>query len=132
MASSTAAVTTIESEAVTSSSLANRPQKAIYLSSSRADLNDIDIELNERCGPDHILQAGEGIPCNEVVHTEQIETVWNPYMNRYRVLACCLNAFGLGLNDSAPGALIASIERCVYVLLTYVAREADKSQVITI
>jgi hypothetical protein len=42
---------------------------------------------------------------------EQIQTVWNPYKNRVRFLACCLMAFGNGLNDSAAGALIASIER---------------------
>jgi hypothetical protein len=42
---------------------------------------------------------------------EQIQTIWNPYKNRFRVLACCTTAFGQGMNDSAPGALIASLER---------------------
>jgi len=35
----------------------------------------------------------------------------NPYRNRFRVLASCMAAFGNGTNDSAPGALIASIEK---------------------
>jgi hypothetical protein len=42
---------------------------------------------------------------------EQMQTVWSPYKNRYRVLAACLMAFANGMNDSAPGALIASIEK---------------------
>ena len=41
----------------------------------------------------------------------QIQTMWNLYMNRFRVLATCLAAFRNGMNDSALGALIASIER---------------------
>lgn len=44
---------------------------------------------------------------------EQIQTIWNPYKNRFRVLASCMTVFGNGMNDSAPGALIASIERYV-------------------
>ena len=45
--------------------------------------------------------------------SEQIQTIWNPYKNRFRVLASCMAVFGNGMNDSAPGALIASIERYV-------------------
>ncbi|KUJ21658.1 MFS general substrate transporter [Mollisia scopiformis] len=43
--------------------------------------------------------------------TEQVQTIWNPYKNRYRVLASCILSFANGMNDSAPGALIASLER---------------------
>jgi hypothetical protein len=43
--------------------------------------------------------------------SDQIQTLWNPYKNRFRVLASCMAALGNGLNDSAPGALIASIEK---------------------
>ena len=43
--------------------------------------------------------------------SDQIQTLWNPYKNRFRVLASCMTAFANGLNDSAPGALIASVER---------------------
>ena len=43
--------------------------------------------------------------------SSQIQTVWDPYGNRFRVLAACLTCFGNGMNDSAPGALIASIEK---------------------
>ncbi|KAH8668231.1 MFS efflux transporter [Tricladium varicosporioides] len=40
-----------------------------------------------------------------------MQTIWNPYKNRFRVLGCCFTGFSNGMNDSAPGALLASIER---------------------
>jgi hypothetical protein len=43
--------------------------------------------------------------------SSQIQTVWHPYGNRFCALAACLTCFGNGMNDSAPGALIASIEK---------------------
>lgn len=43
--------------------------------------------------------------------SEQVQTIWNPYMNRYRVGTACLSTLGNGMNDSAPGALIATIEK---------------------
>ena len=45
--------------------------------------------------------------------SEQIQTIWDPYKNRFRVLASCMAVVSNGMNDSAPGALIASIERYV-------------------
>jgi hypothetical protein len=39
-----------------------------------------------------------------------VPTFWYPKMNRWRVLAACMEYFGNGLNDSAPGALIPYIE----------------------
>ena len=45
--------------------------------------------------------------------SEQVQTIWNPYKNRFRVMAACMTTLGNGMNDSAPGALIASIERLV-------------------
>jgi hypothetical protein len=43
--------------------------------------------------------------------SDLIQTVWNPYKNRFRLLASCMTVFANGMNDSAPGPLIASIER---------------------
>ena len=48
--------------------------------------------------------------------SDQIQTLWNPYKNRFRVLASCMTAFANGLNDSAPGALITSVERYTVLL----------------
>ncbi|PQE09290.1 MFS efflux transporter protein [Rutstroemia sp. NJR-2017a BVV2] len=46
---------------------------------------------------------GEGV--------DRIETIWEPYNNRYRVLAACFTAFGNSMNDAANGALIGSLEK---------------------
>lgn len=40
-----------------------------------------------------------------------VPTWRNPPMNKWRVLSCCLVYFGMGMNDSAPGALIPYMER---------------------
>ena len=40
-----------------------------------------------------------------------VQTLSNPPMNKYRLLSACLMNLGNGLNDSAPGALIPSIEK---------------------
>jgi hypothetical protein len=50
-------------------------------------------------------------PHSAVPALDQTQTIWNPYKNRFRVLSCCFTALGMGTNDSAAGALIASIEK---------------------
>jgi len=47
---------------------------------------------------------------------EALQGVWNPYMNRFRLLSACLMNFMNGMNDSAPGALIPYLEKYVYRL----------------
>jgi len=42
---------------------------------------------------------------------DQMQTLWEPYKNRFRVLAACGTALANGMNDSANGALIGSIEK---------------------
>jgi hypothetical protein len=49
------------------------------------------------------LSPGRGV--------DQMETIWEPYKNRYRVLAVCFTLFGNGMNDAANGALIESLEK---------------------
>lgn len=117
MSSTTATVMTIEQEAAPRMSLSQRPKSdpAPFL---RARDNEIDIELNTRPSHEQSSPAAQ-IPNSEAVSTEQVQTLWNPYKNRFRVLACCSYAFANGMNDSAPGALIASIERCVCSLLHF-------------
>lgn len=53
---------------------------------------------------------------------EQIYTIQNPYMNRFRMISCCLTALGSGMNDSAPGALIVSIEKYIHSTTTATRR----------
>lgn len=45
-----------------------------------------------------------------------MQGVWDPYMNRFRLLSICLMNFGNGLNDSAPGALIPYMEKCANLI----------------
>ena len=40
-----------------------------------------------------------------------MQTLFNPPMNKYRLLSACFMCFGNGLNDSAPGALIPYMEK---------------------
>lgn len=62
-----------------------------------------DLEMSRPPSPD--------IPVDGV---EVLPSIWEPYMNRFRLLSTCLVNFRNGLNDSAPGALIPYME--TYVL----------------
>jgi hypothetical protein len=54
--------------------------------------------------------AGQTRSSSPISAVDQKQTLWNPYMNRFRVLGCCLTGFANGVNDSAPGPLLPSIE----------------------
>ncbi|TAQ89238.1 hypothetical protein B7494_g2446 [Chlorociboria aeruginascens] len=56
--------------------------------------------------------TGAGGGATDMVHSS---TLWHPRMNRFRVLASCLTALGMGLNDSAPGALLNYIEKDYHI-----------------
>ncbi|KAF4451987.1 hypothetical protein F53441_5125 [Fusarium austroafricanum] len=43
--------------------------------------------------------------------TEVAPTIWNPFMNRFRLLSTCLSQLGNALNDGAAGALIPYMEK---------------------
>lgn len=78
------------------------------------ELRDISCppDISDSHDPEVGQPISEGGPTNNSgASSEQFQTIWNPYKNRFRVLACCTTAFGNGMNDSAPGALLASIER---------------------
>jgi hypothetical protein len=42
---------------------------------------------------------------------EVMPSAWNPYMNRFRLMAMCIASIGNGLTDSAAGALIPYMEK---------------------
>lgn len=50
-------------------------------------------------------------PVLEVDAAEVVPSVWEPYMNRFRLLAVCLSNFANALSDSAAGALIPYMEK---------------------
>lgn len=58
--------------------------------------------------------SGRASPINvddtqTIVH--MTPSIKHPYMNRWRIMACCIAFFIQGLNDSAPGALLPYMER---------------------
>jgi hypothetical protein len=66
---------------------------------------DPDLERSRPSSPVHDHDRNGGI------EVEALQSITDPYMNRYRFLAVCLMNFANGLNDSAPGALIPSMEK---------------------
>ena len=42
---------------------------------------------------------------------EVVPSVWEPYMNRYRMISICLMNLGGAMNDGAAGALIPYMEK---------------------
>jgi hypothetical protein len=122
MSSSSATMTiTIESEEIPS--FPQEPKKSKPHISVREIGPQVDLEMSPLPSGVQTPVAGYS-PSSQlissVIYTRdqdptydspQIQTVWHPYGNRFRVLAACLTCFGNGMNDSAPGALIASIEK---------------------
>lgn len=112
--------------------LLEAPKKSVQRSYPQASRSELDIELQPMSNANAIfdsrqLTASSRLSVDDVDNsrqtgpaTEQVQTIWKPYKNRFRVLACCMTAFGNGMNDSAPGALLASIERHVFHLLDLV------------
>lgn len=59
-----------------------------------------DLEMSRPVSPDP--------EANEV---DAAMSIWNPFMNRFRLLSLCLCSLGDGLSDSAAGALIPYMEK---------------------
>ncbi|KAF2103643.1 putative MFS efflux transporter [Rhizodiscina lignyota] len=47
--------------------------------------------------------------------TPELPSIQYPYMNRWRLVACCIGFFTQGLNDSAPGALVPYMQEYYHV-----------------
>lgn len=59
-----------------------------------------DLEMSRPSTPSAQADAVDAVP-----------SVWQPYMNRFRLPAICLASLGNGLSDSAAGALIPYMEK---------------------
>ncbi|KAJ9138121.1 Bypass of stop codon protein 6 [Pleurostoma richardsiae] len=55
--------------------------------------------------------SGTATPSEPADGIEAMQSMWDPYMNRFRLLSVCLLNFLNGMNDSAAGALIPYIEK---------------------
>lgn len=53
-----------------------------------------------------------GTPSSEEHHEafEPVQSMWDPYMNRWRLLYACLMNLANGVSDSSTGALIPYME----------------------
>lgn len=54
-------------------------------------------------------RPGSPLPSDDAI--EVTPSVWDPFMNRFRLLAVCLANVGNALSDSAAGALIPYMEK---------------------
>ncbi|KAF4962921.1 hypothetical protein FSARC_9034 [Fusarium sarcochroum] len=59
-----------------------------------------DLEMSRPNSPDSNSEAVEAVP-----------TMWNPFMNRFRIIYGCIASFGNALSDGAAGALIPYMEK---------------------
>ena len=59
--------------------------------------------------PNELEQSRPASPEREGTHF--LQSWSSPYMNKWRVLDACIEQFGNGLNDAAPGALIPYMEQ---------------------
>ncbi|ROW13981.1 hypothetical protein VPNG_04094 [Cytospora leucostoma] len=69
---------------------------------------DLDLEMSRPASPaaavvDDAGHADDGV--------EALQSVWDPYMNRFRLMSVCLINFLNGLSDSASGPLIPYMEK---------------------
>lgn len=108
-----------------------RPKKTVPHVSYRSVDSEIDLEMSSM-PPSGTQTPYEGDTISRRVSGEHIrdadgvqQTIWNPYRNRFRVMASCLTCFGNGLNDSAPGALLADIQKCVLKTVLFSRSDFD-------
>jgi fucose permease len=62
-----------------------------------------DLEMSRPASP---------VPCptGDAAGVDAMQSILDPYMNRFRFASVCLINFGNGLNDAAPGALLPYME----------------------
>ena len=63
-----------------------------------------------RNSPTERTEAESRPPSPSPILANTVPTLTKPPRNKYRFLSACLLSFGLGLNDSAPGALLPYLE----------------------
>lgn len=89
-----------------------------YHSSGSATPVDLDLEMSRPASPVAASRRHLHEPRDEGV--EALQNVWDPYMNRFRLLsACCMNLMN-GMSDSASGPLLPYMERYVSLINTVI------------
>jgi hypothetical protein len=101
------------------------PQRAVPRTYPGAPHKDDSIELQRvarddegavqepsaRSEDDDLEGSRPASPVGSVNAVEVLPSVWEPFMNRYRLAAVCLANFCGALNDGAAGALIPYMEK---------------------
>lgn len=67
----------------------------------------VDLEMSRPASP-AVANSDSG-PRDDGV--EALQNLWDPYMNRFRLLSACLMNLGNGMSDSASGPLLPYMER---------------------
>lgn len=65
------------------------------------DALDLDLEGSRPSSP--VPGVPDGV--------DALQSVWDPYMNRFRLLSACLMGLGNGMSDSAAGPIIPYMEK---------------------
>ncbi|KAK3378620.1 major facilitator superfamily domain-containing protein [Lasiosphaeria ovina] len=94
------------------------PSPALTQSSPAASSpDDVDLEMSRPTTPRAATPTGDGSSTDHphdgggVEVDAMLQSITEPYGNRWRMLAVCLMSFCQGMFDSAPGTLIPAIEK---------------------
>lgn len=77
---------------------------------SLEDIED-DVEVNGSGSPSSPGHGNNALGNDEADGVEALQSIWDPYMNRFRLATISLINLANGLNDSAAGAVLPYIER---------------------
>ncbi|KAK3392374.1 major facilitator superfamily domain-containing protein [Sordaria brevicollis] len=116
-----------EASAIELQPLARTPNSTKSASASRTNVSSTSgvvngpqpgTTANFSSGPELEDQSRPGTPNADSLNdetansdsVEALQSIMQPYMNRWRLLAMCLINLSNGMSDSAPGALIPSME----------------------
>lgn len=87
----------------------HRPESSELPRDPRSDETQIGVMAPRTEGDLEMSRPASPVLSREVA--EALPTLWDPYMNRFRLFAVCLANFNNALNDSAAGALIPYMEK---------------------
>ena len=90
-----------------------REAEVLKLSGSQRDESNATVTSDNEAprATNDLEMSRPASPIND--RTDAMQSFSSPPSNRFRMLSVCLLNFCQGLSDSAPGALIPYMERCV-------------------
>lgn len=119
---STKSASVSPANAATTSGAGNGPQPGTTTANTNFSSGP-ELEDQSRPGTPNADSLNDDSANSDTV--EALQSIMQPYMNRWRLLAMCLINLSNGMSDSAPGALIPSIEE--YVSLSHLCFPSSAS-----